>query len=100
MGNWFTDLCARYEWFDDLVELVWWGKARHCVVRCGAFDADCGWAIAESIADGCWYEVSAVCEPELGNYSAFARGEFELVAYRRPSLLRWWSSVTRHRVCV
>ena len=100
MGKWIEELCGRYLWFDDLVELVWWGKARHCVVRCGAFDADCGWAIAESMVEGAGYEVTAVCEPELGNYSQFERGQFELVVDRRPSLLRWWSSETRHFVSV
>ena len=100
MDRFLDSLVMRFEWLDDVVEFFWWGKARHCVVRCGAFDADCGWAIAESMVEGAGYEVTAVCEPEMGNYTEFARGEFELVVDRRPSLLRWWSSETRHRVVV
>ena len=99
MDRFLDSLIERYEWLDDVVEFLWWGKARSCVVRCGAFDAEAGWAIAGAIVDGCGYEVSVVCEPELGNYSSFARGQFELVVDRRPSLLRWWSSETRHSLC-
>ena len=94
MANWVERLCGEYEWFDDLVELVWWGKADSGVVVGRESDADFLAYYSRYMTDANGFPVLF----ELVGDSEYPEFEFDLVAHRRPSWLRWSRSETVHRL--
>ena len=100
MFNYISDLVLtlseRWEWFDDLVDLVWRGRCYSIVVLahssdspdidyyCDYLDSAGPWRVALYFSDDRPY-----CTP----------GEFDLVDFRGWSLLRWCRSTnhTRYR---
>ena len=94
MANVIERLCGEYEWFDDFVELVWWGKAESGVVVGRESESDFLEYYSRYMTDANGIPVS----PEFVADSEYPEFEFDLVAHRAPSWLRWWRSKTVHRM--
>ena len=93
MASFVERLCGRFEWFDDAVEALWWGKAeRGLIVGRWADMADLEWAARRVESDG------IPCEAQGMENCEYPEGEYDLVAFRGPSLLRRGGRQTVHRM--
>ena len=76
------DLRVRFEWFDDLVDLLWSGKCYHCdIVACSADRAD--------LADYCeWLSEQGPWTVQFVADDRVPPGEFVSLNHRGSGLLR------------
>ena len=94
MASFLERLAAKAEWLDDVIEAAWWGKAeRGLVVGRESESEELGyyaqWMKGQNRIP---MDVQFVAD------SSYPEFEFDLVAYRRPSWLRWSRGTTVHRM--
>ena len=94
MASLLERLAAKAEWIDDAIEAVWWGKADSGVAVGRESDSDFLKYYSRYMTDANGFPVSF----ELVGDCEYPEFEFDLVAHRRPSWLRWWRSKTVHRL--
>lgn len=89
-----TRLSERFEWFDDLVDLIWRGQCYHIVVLAHSADSPDIDSYCEWLGGAGPWTVELVFSDQKTYCSA---GEFDLVDFRGWSLLRWCNSHSHSR---
>ena len=94
MASLLERLAARADWIDDAIEAVWWGKPESGLVVGRESDSvDLGY-----YAKWMKGQTRIPVGTQFVSDSSYPEFEFDLVAYRRPSWLRWSRKATVHRM--
>ena len=95
MANVIERLCGEYEWSRRLCRARVVGQAPSAALSWVVSRSP----ITSSITRGTWRTPTTCrCRFELVGDSEYPEFEFDLVAHRAPSWLRWWRSKTVHRM--
>lgn len=89
-----TRLSERWEWFDDLVDLIWRGACYHIVVLAHSSDSPDIDSYCEWLGESGPWTVELVFSDQK---TYCVPGEFDIVDFRGWSLLRWCNSHNHNR---